>query len=258
MAELDRDMTHFPEEQLVLFFYGEADNAAEIDLHLNSCRQCRAAYEALKADFATIDTWTVPDRGPDYGQEVWRALVRKDAAIRSRKRFNLTSLLLPRRLAALGAVAALIVVAFVAGRVSHRDGSAPATAEIVRERLLASALSEHLEQSERTLMEITNLSENSAADITAEQQRAESLIKGNRLYRQAAANQGHIALTNVLEDLERVLLDIARSPSDLSASEVERLRARVEDQELVFRLRVLELRLRRVQEQPVNQRDSKG
>ena len=54
---------------------------------------------------------------------------------------------------------------------------------------------------------------------------------------------------------------IAHSPAELSPGEAQRLRARVEDQELLFRLRVLELRLRRVQEEPVQQpgqRDSKG
>jgi hypothetical protein len=259
MADIERDSTHFHEEELVWFFYGEAENAAEIDLHLKLCRKCRTEYEALKADLGTVNTWSLPDRGPDYGQDVWRELVRKDATIQSRKSFSWLRSLMPRRLAALAAVTALIVVAFVAGRISHEaDSAPPATAAIVRERLLATALSEHLEQSERTLLEITNMSDALPADIAAEQQRAESLLKGNRLYRQAAARQGHAALTSVLEDLERVLLDIARSPSDLSASELDRLRARVEDQELVFRLRVLELRLRQVQQEPVNPKDSKG
>jgi hypothetical protein len=193
---------------------------------------------------------------------VWRALVRRDSSIASRKHFRWSGWLMPRRLAAAAALAALVIIAFIAGRISGPPDAAPVTtAAIARERLLAAALSEHLEQSERTLLEITNTNGRVAVDISAEQQRAESLLKGNRLYRQAAARQGHLALTDVLEDLERVLLDIAHSPNELSPTDAERLRARVEDQELLFRLRVLELRLRQVQEGPVqqlNQKDSKG
>jgi hypothetical protein len=262
MAGIGRDSTHFTEEELVWFFYGEAENAAEIDLHLQLCRRCRAEYEALKMDMGTIASWTVPDRGPDYGQDVWRALVQKDASIASRKRFRWSQWLQPRRLAAAAAMAALITVAFVAGRISGPPEAAPpTTAAIVRERLLAAALSDHLEQSERTLLEITNANAGGSVDISAEQRRAESLLNGNRLYRQAAARQGHPALTDVLEDLERVLLDIAHSPAELSPADAQRLRARVEDQELLFRLRVLELRLRRVQDEPLQQltpKDSKG
>ena len=84
MAGIGRDSTHFTEEELVWFFYGEAENAAEIDLHLQLCRRCRAEFEALKTDMGTIASWTVPDRGPEYGQEVWRALVQKDASVASR------------------------------------------------------------------------------------------------------------------------------------------------------------------------------
>jgi hypothetical protein len=167
-----------------------------------------------------------------------------------------------RRLAAAALAAGLVIIAFVAGRVSHQleEPATPAVAAVARERILAAALTEHLEQSERTLIEITN-SGGESVDIRNEQRRAETLLNGNRLYRQAAARQGHAALTGVLEDLERVLLDIAHAPAELPAAEITRLRERVEDQQLLFRLRVLGLRLQELQEQPIrpqNERNQKG
>ena len=259
MADVER--THFSEEELVWFFYGEAENSAEIDLHLTLCRKCRAEYEALKQSMGSIASWAPADAEPDYGQQVWRELVRRDASITKRKRFVWRSWLMPRRLAAGALAVGLIVFAFMAGRVSHQleQPAAPAVAAVARERILAAALTEHLEQSERTLIEITN--SDGAADISNEQRRAEALLSGNRLYRQAAARQGHAALTGVLEDLERVLLDIAHAPSELPESEITRLRERVEDQQLLFRLRVLGLRLQEMQDQPIrpqNERNQKG
>ena len=55
MADVER--THFSEEELVWFFYGEAENAAEIDRHLTLCRKCRADYEALKQTMGDIASW---------------------------------------------------------------------------------------------------------------------------------------------------------------------------------------------------------
>lgn len=255
------NLEHFGEEELVWFFYGEAENATEIDLHLALCTKCRSEYEALKTDLGALASWTVPDRGAGYGEQVWRSLVRKDAGIASRKRWRWRRWLMPRQLAALGATAALLVFAFVAGRVSKPDAAPTVSAAVVRERVLAAALSDHIEQSERTLIELTNVSDSKPVDISYEQQRAESLLKGNRLYRQAASQQGATALTSVLEDLERVLLDVARSSGEMTPAETQKLRARVEDQELLFRLRVLSLRLRELQDEPVrrlNDKRSKG
>jgi hypothetical protein len=260
MADLER--THFSEEELVWFFYGEAENSAEIDLHLTLCPKCRGEYEALKRTMVDVESWAPADPAPDYGQEVWRKLVRRDASVAKSRRAGWRSWFGVRQVAAAALAAGLVVFAFMAGRVSHQleEPASPSVAAVARERILAAALTDHLEQSERTLTEISN-STGKTVDISNEQRRAEGLLSGNRLYRQAAARQGHAALTGVLEDLERVLLDIAHGPAELPDSEIKRFRTRVEDQQLLFRLRVLGLRLQELQEQPIrpqNERNQKG
>lgn len=251
MAELNTS-SHFSEEQLIWFFYGEAENAAEIDVHLSLCRTCRAEYQRLKATMASLSSWSVPARGAEYGQTVWRELVRRDASIASgRRRVRWRNWLEPRKLAAFALSACLVMAAFFAGRVTQRNETAVPSAAVVRERLLAAALTDHLDQSERTLLEITNATSAPDLDLRREQQRAEMLLQGNRLYRQTAESEGHTALASVLEDLERVLVEVAHVPDKLSAEELQQLRSRVEDQQLLFRLRVLNLRLRELQEGPV-------
>ena len=47
-------------------------------------------------------------------------------------------------------------------------------------------------------------------------------------------------------------------PDEAPESELERLRARVEDQELLFRLRVLGLRLRELRDQPIRSESENG
>src|SRR5262249_46265829 len=113
-------MRHLDEEQLVWFHYGDAEDAAGIELHLALCAKGRAEFESLQAAMAAVDKWPAPDRGPEYGNDVWRALLRRDASIGQRKipwweRFGT-----PRRWVLAGALAALIIAAFLAGRVTGR------------------------------------------------------------------------------------------------------------------------------------------
>ncbi|HYO81608.1 MAG TPA: hypothetical protein VES20_09415 [Bryobacteraceae bacterium] len=251
---------HFGEESLVWFFYGEAENTVEIDLHLALCAECRTRYEALKADMNALASYAVPEPGPDYAEQVWRSLVRRDASIGSSRRVWWRRWLAPRQVTAAALSAALVAAAFFAGRVAERVDrvDTAALSEVARERLLAVALSEHIEQSHRTIVELVNADPGATVDISSEQSRAETLLAGNRLYRQAAQRQGHTALAGVLEDLERVLLEVAHAPGKLSSAEAKRLRERIEEQELVFRLRVIDGRLEDLQRRPVPKTNSEG
>lgn len=253
LGGLQGGRSHTTEEELVWLYYGEAENAVEVELHLTLCPNCRAAYEALKAEMLAIDSFPVPDRGSDYGQEVWRNLVRRDAAVATRRRVWWRFSNLPRRMALAGALASMLAIAFLTGRATKtiQQPEVAAAPKLVRQRILAAALSEHLEQSERTLMDITNREGDSSIDIRYEQESAENLLNGNRLYRQTATREGYDALADVLEDLERILLDIAHGSRELSQPALQQLRTRVEDEGLLFKLRILGVRLRDMGNQPI-------
>jgi|KBSSwiStaDraftv2_1062776.scaffolds.fasta_scaffold590742_2 hypothetical protein len=244
MAELVNG--HLSEEQLTWHYYGE-ETSADVELHLTLCRQCKGEFEALKGAMASIDTFTAPTPAPGYEDRLWRAMVRRDASLTSRPAWW-RRMMSPWRLAWAGGLAALLLAAFFAGRVT---GPAPkgidfATAPgVARERLLVAALGEHLEQSERMLLEINNQIPGD------ERQRAENLLAANRLYRQTATMEGKLALAATLEDLERVLLDVAHSPDRLSPDQLRQLRARVDDDGLLFKVKVLGLRLRQLDRQPL-------
>jgi hypothetical protein len=63
-------------------------------------------------------------------------------------------------------------------------------------------------------------------------------LGANRLLRQTAARLGDYADAALLDELERVLLDVANSPLHSSPAEVERVQQRIEQQGLLFRVRV--------------------
>jgi hypothetical protein len=106
-----------------------------------------------------------------------------------------------------------------------------------RERVLLLALSNYLDRSQIVLSEVANAPD--GGDIANERRSAEDLVTENRLLRQTAAKSGDPARAQLLDELERVLMEIAHSPSDTSAPEMESLRNRIEAQGLLFKIRVV-------------------
>ena len=72
-----------------------------------------------------------------------------------------------------------------------------------------------------------------------ERRRAEELVAANRLYRQTAEESGEARVTELLDELERLLVDLAASPDTLSAEDLERSVTRIDANGLLFKVRVL-------------------
>jgi hypothetical protein len=105
------------------------------------------------------------------------------------------------------------------------------------------AIIDHLERSERVLLDLANAGA-SDVDVSEEQAWAAELVDANRLYRDAAAQAGESTTALVLDDLERSLLDIVHAPAKLTPTELEDVRARLESAALLFKVRVLSNELR--------------
>jgi len=239
-------MKHVTEEELIAYRDGESSGREAIAAHLKECPECAREFEQIEAVLSTLNSLPVPEPGEDYGQRVWRQIAPR---LPEKKAKWWEGLFLPRRMAAFGAVAALIVLAFFVGRLSKgpvRGGEA-ADAGTVRERVLVVAVGEHLGRSEMILMELANAQPQHGQklmNISATQKRAEDLVEENRLYRQTALHDGDTAMANTLDELERVLLDIANSPDEVTPAQFESLQKRIESRGILFKVRVVTQDLR--------------
>jgi hypothetical protein len=237
---------HLNEDQLILYYYGESEHAERDRRHLDACESCRAELEALEQTLADVVLEPVPERPADYGRRVWQRL---ESELEPKRRWSWLELFKPRQLAWAAAAATLLAAVFFAGRLSTRwgEGPEPLSTAQVREAVLLVALGEHLESSQILLMELANRPEGSIdqasepriIDISYERRLAEDLVGQNRLYRQTANRAGEAALASVLEELERMLIDIAYSPDTLDSIEFEDLRQRIEAQGVLFKVKVL-------------------
>ena len=246
--------SHPTEEDLILHFYGEGGHPASIHAHLALCPTCRTEYEAIVRTLTMVAAPATPDRGDLYGLEVWQRIRPRLPARDPWSRF------LHLRWSTLtmgAAVAVFTIAAFIAGRYwpsTQSPASAPQQAGTERggadERARTIAIIDHLDRSERMLLDLANAT-GPDVDVSVEQAWAADLVDANRLYRDAAAQAGETTTASVLDDLERSLLDIVHAPSTLTPAELEDVRARLDAAALLFKVRVLSNELRERETAPI-------
>jgi hypothetical protein len=238
---------HLTDDELVLHYYGEMQSAeASAEAHLAVCRGCRENYGRLQRVMAFVDGAPSVEAPVGFERTAWARLA---PALGARRRAWLSWFVFsPSRLAFAAGVVLLIGAAFIAGRMM--PGRPPAalvaqSPEKVRERILLVDLGEHLDRSQRVLVELVSATdEHGAVDISMERDRAEQLVAANRLYRQTAVSTGDVAMASVLDELERVLVDVAASPSTVSQADLDSVRRRIDSKELLFKMRVVSSEVR--------------
>jgi hypothetical protein len=244
-------------------FYNEGDSVREAQAHAEECAECRDRFEALTSALRAVDAAPVPERDETYGAQVWARLQPRlhDASLGPGWWHSFAAAMTWPRLAMGGAVAALLVAAFVAGR-SSVPAPAPqpdvqlagSSSDAGRERVLLAAVGSHLDRSRVVLTEIAHRNGGASADISLEQATAGDLVAANRLYRQAAVRNGDAAVAAVLEDLERVLVEIASSPSLASHDDLVRWRDQIDTKGLLFKVTVMGARVRERQQDAASSR----
>ena len=245
--------THLSEDELILHYYGETDRAdhARVASHLASCAECQFAHEKLRRVMTMVDSASPVEAPIGFERTAW---ARVQAALddglvaperRSREGGWRTFFWFPQWALA-GGVAALLVAAFMAGRYTGGDAVLPSTtvAEIAPERVLETAVGDHLDRTQMMLVELANAETDGADVLAGERGRAEDLVAANRVIRQSALQSGDGQVVDILEDLERVLLEIANAPANATSNDLTDLQSRITREDLLFRLRVIASEMR--------------
>ena len=242
---------HSSDEELLLEYYGERSESAA---HLSTCAECGARFHELKTILSGI-TLEPPERSERYGLEVWQAIRHRLPA----RQPKWHGLLTPQwGLAA--AAALLLTVGFAAGRMwpqVEQPAAAPNAGATVaaaaaddesRRRVALLDMNDHFDRSDGVLAEVMNAA--GPRELSAERLRAADLVAASRLYRQNAVAMNEPALAAVLEDVERVLLDIVHQPPQATAADLNEIRRRIDSAGLLFKVRVMTNELQHRLEQP--------
>jgi hypothetical protein len=241
------------EDEMILHYYGESADREAIDRALAEDAELRARYERLRGELDRLPKLELPEADADLAARVWsgirpelepyRPFGRIFDRLRDEWRF--------RPGFALAAAATLALAAgILIGRGSQETvppavAEAPALSEGARERLLLASVGDHLDGSARLLTTIANSSD--AATLGEKRDWAASLAVTNRLYRAAAERSGQRKIVALLDELEPLLLELANAPAESpdSIEELSATKERIDQKDLLFKLRVTGDRLER-------------
>ncbi len=166
----------------------------------------------------------IPEPDPFFEKRVWAKVSSEIEREERGRRWSWLWLLAPAALA----------LAFFVGRATKAPDGVTAIAYLPPKQVLQAATADHLERSKVVLIETANGAPQSA------QERAEELLATNRLLRRSAKANGDLMTAELLEELERILLEVAHSSETLNTEEATALRARIREQGILFRVRLLE------------------
>jgi hypothetical protein len=233
-------MKHLSQEQIVLHYYSDTENEGEVRGHLGECSACGDEFEHVRLLLQYIEPTEVPEPAPVFEEKMWLRV--RDRLPEKRLGFR-QWLASPPRWAIAGVVTLLLVGAFVAGRFWPRHEVVPPTAQNPAtggpQRVVLVAVGDHLERSQMLLVEIMNRDAKGTVDLSSEQQQARDLLDANHLYRVSAQQAGDPQVAHLLDDLGRVLTEIANSPADLSAADLQQIRGLIQSDNLLFKVRVV-------------------
>jgi hypothetical protein len=239
-------MNHLTEEQLVAHYFAEDANRVVAETHLRICNRCEQVYEEISSALA-VHAPEPPAREPGYGKRLWQSIqapLRPYPATR-RRYFSWP------RLALAGACLLGFAAAFFFGTLWQRSRTHSSQATIspqapqAKDRVVLLILDDHLDRSERLLVELNHAGVEPLDPDDALQAEARQLLPDNRLYRQAISASRDPIMSEALDHLERVLLEVANSPDKLNGAGLARIEHEMNTDSLLFQIRVLRARTSR-------------
>jgi hypothetical protein len=231
-------MNHLSEEQIVLHYYGDAEDSGEIQRHLAGCSKCRAQFEQVQSLLQQIEPTEIPEPAGGFEEKTWLKL--RDRLPEKRKGF-LQQLFASPKWAFAGGMALLLLAAFLTGRWWQHgsDIADQKLGQVNPQRVVLVAVGDHLERSQMLLVEIMNADTKGPIDLSFEQSQARELLDANYLYRVSAQRTGDPQVARVLDELGRVLTEIANGPADPTPADIKEIRRRIQSEGLLFKIRVV-------------------
>ncbi|HEY2364352.1 MAG TPA: hypothetical protein VGK36_24775 [Candidatus Angelobacter sp.] len=232
-------MNHLSEEQIVLHYYGDAEETSEVERHLAACSDCRSEFTRVQSLLQQIEPLEVPEPVASFEEKTWLNL--RDR-LQDKRGFLQRLFGRQQKWALAGAMVMLLAIAFLAGRFWPRPGPQIAQqppSQVNPQRVVLVAVGDHLERSQMLLVEIMNADTKGPINFANEQAEARELLDSNHLYRVSSQQAGDPQVARLLDQLGRVLAEIANGPAEVSPGDLEQVRHTIQSEGLLFKVRVV-------------------
>jgi hypothetical protein len=233
-------MKHVSEEDLVLLYYNESGVPEDARRHLSECGECQAAAQSLAQALDLVGQWTAPEPEPEFGRSSWSSIAPLLDQQKPQHWFRF------KVMGAVAASAALLAVAFFAGRITRQPAPTvlAGLSASARSRILTISLADHLDRAQLLLTEISNQNDPSPAELDSERSRAHDLVEEGRLLRKSLERRNATGAAALLDEVERFMVDVANAPENLPREEVRARQDRIASGSLLFKVRIIESNLR--------------
>lgn len=229
-------LNHLTDGELTEIYYGEI--APAVQDHLKDCAECRDRLRQTEDLLCSLLQYPVPEPEEGYEGRVWAELVPR---LSQNKTWNIRFLWKPLVFApALVAVVFLTATVWLVRQGAHHGFG---ISQQDQARVLSNTLTEHLDRSQVLLLELANAKPGPNVLKNA-QEFARDLADENRLLRFASHGDRDETNRVLLEELERVLLSIANAPANFSSDDLAALQRRIDDEGLLFKVRITDSDLR--------------
>lgn len=247
-------MMHITEEEMIGHVYGESENTAAVERHLEHCKPCAAGFAELRRDLAELSRVAAPPRDSHYGERVWASIADSLPVYVPAERSHWATGLFRnpwfKGLCYAAGCALLVSSAFYAGRVwEHRAQKQQPMTKVepknppARQPIVVVVLDDHLDRSERFLVQLKHADIDSAAMASPLRDEARSLLAANRVCRKNVAQSDDPGLTTALDHLDSLLAEAANEPGGLNAQSIAKLQDEMNSNGLLFEVRVLRARI---------------
>ncbi len=233
-------MKHLSEEELVLFYYGEAKEPQTVEAHLAECSLCRRQDQELRNLLNGVEL-PVPELAEDYAQQLWQRLRFRIAAERKSPVKSWQPLLM------FAATAAVFLAAFLIGRLVPAP---KIDSTQVQNRIFSAGIMDHLERLQMYFLDWSNVDDPSELDAEAQKLWARQLADDNRIYRQVAHQSGNTAIVQLLDDMELVLLEMVNGEAADADARVLKVWRDGEHTEIMLKIRLMNKELEKSSPQP--------
>ena len=259
-------MKQWTEEDLILYYYEELsrNEAQALREALSESKELSRQYQELCQLLGASLKQEVPEPDAGMNRRIMAEVnalhsqqrmtpLETDSGTRAKKLLQWLGLNRHGGFAAAGmALAMLVVVTFYLGRLSvepvdNNIAEHQTTEQTVgfddqaSRRILLANLSTHMESSQRLLTMVSNGGSNLGDAMQARRQMVSDLIEFNRLYRRIAEQSNDTMLAALLQQMESLLLEINNSDD---TSEWNRIQQRLDDTDLLYKLKVTDNRIK--------------
>ena len=237
-------MRHLTEQELVEQYFAGTPGwfPSRTRRHLAECAKCTTAYLRLRSDLTSARPVEVPERGADYEEQMWRRVAPLLAEL-PLERVRGPRFALWRGLSYAVALSVVVLGAFYLGRAwEHRQQHqirAGKTPTPVEPQVVVVVLGDHLDRSERLLVELKHADAENPELVAPLRDEARSLLASNRVFREDADKSNDHELMQTLDRLDQLLNQLANEPGGMNADAIARLQQEMNTDGLLFEVRVL-------------------